>query len=152
MKEQLMMLNPVTAPLWIAGLVALFFSRALRPYRVLGWTYVVVLITFIALEAKNYYVAPIYPVLFAAGAVWFFAVADRHSCLSTRQASVPVVHRRAFGWVVVVLVVGGGLIAAPLATPILPPDRYLAYQSALGVTPSKTEVSHTSAMPQLFAD
>lgn len=139
MKEQMMMLNPFSAPLWIAGVIALFFSRSLRPYRVLGWIYIVVLVTFIALEAKNYYVAPIYPILFAAGAVWFFAAEAARM-------------RRIAGWIVLVLVIGGGLIAAPLALPILSPQDYLAYQARLGVEPPKTEVSHTSAMPQLFAD
>jgi hypothetical protein len=37
--------------------------------RVLGWSYLARLAIMIALKAKNYYLAPIYPVLFAAGAV-----------------------------------------------------------------------------------
>lgn len=128
--QQAMMLNPFSAPLWIAGLVFLFRSPR---YRVLAWTYVILLVTFIKLEAKDYYVAPIYPMLFAAGAVW----------LSARR----VLWIPAFALVVI-----GGLIAAPLALPILSPEKYLAYQRALGVKPQKTEVSHTSEMPQLFAD
>ena len=130
MIQQAMMLNPFAAPLWIAGLIWLFRSPR---YRVLAWTYVIVLVTFIKLEAKDYYVAPIYPMLFAAGAVW----------LSSRKAL----------WIPqLALVVIGGLIAVPLALPILPPAKYLAYQRALGVKPQKTEVSHTSEMPQLFSD
>jgi hypothetical protein len=129
--QQGMMLNPFSAPLWIAGLVALF---AWPRYRVLGWTYVILLVLFIRLEAKDYYVAPIYPVLFAAGAVWF----------ASRSRVV-------FG-ALCALLVAGGLLSLPLATPILPVERYLAYQRALGVKPHASEVSHTSAMPQLFAD
>ncbi len=130
MMQQVMMLNPFAAPLWIAGLIFLFRSPK---YRVLAWTYVVLLIVFIRLEAKDYYVAPIYPMLFAAGAVW----------LSSRKAL----------WIPqLALIVIGGFVAAPLALPILPPQRYLAYQRALGVEPQQTEVSHTSEMPQLFAD
>ncbi|MGN6183271.1 MAG: ArnT family glycosyltransferase [Thermoanaerobaculia bacterium] len=128
--QQAMMLDPFSAPLWIIGLVTLFANAR---YRVLAWIYVVVLVTFIALEAKDYYVAPIYPMLFAAGAVW---------CSARRWRFVP-----AFALVII-----GGLIAAPLALPILSPERYLAYQRALGVKPTKTEVSHTSEMPQLFSD
>jgi len=97
-------------------------------------TYVIVLALFIYLEGKDYYVAPIYPVLLAAGAVWF---------ASLRR----VVYAGVFA-----LVVAGGLISLPLATPILPPPRYLAYQRALGVKPQAAEVSHNSEMPQLFAD
>ncbi|HYO79581.1 MAG TPA: glycosyltransferase family 39 protein [Thermoanaerobaculia bacterium] len=131
MVQQAMMLNPFTAPLWIAGLIALFRNPR---HRVLAWTYVVVLALFLRLEAKDYYLAPIYPLLFAAGAVWF----------STRRRAI---HIGAFA-----IVIAGGLISMPLATPILSPPRYLAYQRALGVEPQQTEVSHTSEMPQLFSD
>ena len=130
MIQQAMMLSPFSAPLWIAGLIFLF--RDAR-YRVLAWTYVLLLATFIYFEAKDYYVAPIYPVLFAAGAAW----------MSSRKLL----------WIPqLALIVAGGVIAVPLALPILPPPQYLAYQRALGVEPSQTEVSHTSEMPQLFAD
>jgi hypothetical protein len=72
-------------------------------------------------------------VLFAAGAVW----------LSTRRAL----------WIpALALILIGGAIAVPLALPILPPAQYLAYQHRLGVKPQKTEVSHTSELPQLFSD
>ncbi|HET8773180.1 MAG TPA: glycosyltransferase, partial [Thermoanaerobaculia bacterium] len=128
--QQAMMLSPFAAPLWIAGLIFLFRSSR---YRVLAWTYVVLLVTFIRLEAKDYYVAPIYPMLFAAGAVW----------LSSRKKF----------WIPqLALIVLGGMVAVPLALPILSPPRYLAYQRALGVKPQATEVSHTSEMPQIFAD
>jgi Dolichyl-phosphate-mannose-protein mannosyltransferase len=128
--QQGMMLNPFSAPLWIAGLIFLFRSPR---YRVLAWTYVVLLIVFIRLEAKDYYVAPIYPMLFAAGAVW----------LSSRKAL----------WIPqLALVVVGGMIAVPLALPILPPAKHLAYRRALGVQPQRTEVSHTSELPQIFSD
>jgi 4-amino-4-deoxy-L-arabinose transferase-like glycosyltransferase len=49
-KQQAMMLNPFSAPLWIAGLIFLFRNPK---YRVLGWIYVVLLATFIKLEAKD---------------------------------------------------------------------------------------------------
>jgi Dolichyl-phosphate-mannose-protein mannosyltransferase len=130
LKQQAMMLNPLFAPLWIAGLFALLFAR---PYRFLAIAYLVLLALFIRMEAKDYYVAPIYPVLFAAGAVW-------------------VARWRAAVLVAFVLVIGGGAISAPLVLPFLPPERYLAYQRALGIEPQRTEVSHTSELPQLFAD
>ena len=130
MIQQAMMLGPFAAPLWIGGLVFLFRSPR---YRAFGIVYVVLIVTFIGLEAKDYYVAPIYPLLFAAGAVWFS---------SRRLLWVPAL----------VLVVLGGLIAVPLALPLLPPPKYLAFQRALGIKPQAAEVSHTSEMPQIFAD
>lgn len=130
MIQQVMMLNPFSAPLWIAGLIWLFTRRE---YRVLAWSYVILLAIMIRLEAKDYYLAPIYPMLFAAGAV-----------LVTRK--------RIATFAVAALIVVGGLIAAPLALPVLPPEQYLAYQRKLGVEPQAAEVSHTSEMPQIFAD
>src|SRR5438876_400892 len=67
--QQTLLVNPLTAPLWLAGLFALAFSARLRPYRFLGWSYVVCYSVFFVLHGKNYYLAPIYPMLLAAGAV-----------------------------------------------------------------------------------
>ena len=38
--------NPFTFPLWIAGLYFYSFSRSGRPYRMLGWMYLVPLLFF----------------------------------------------------------------------------------------------------------
>jgi hypothetical protein len=43
-------------------------------------------------------------------------------------------------------------ILAPLAIPILPPEKLQSYMQAIGVSPPRTETSHTAALPQLFAD
>ena len=128
--QQAMMLNPFAAPLWIAGLVWLFMRRE---YRALAWTYVLLLALMIRLEAKDYYLAPIYPMLFAAGAV-------------------AVTKKKLAAIAVAALVVLGAIPAIPLALPILSPEQYLVYQRKLGIEPQRNEVSHTSEMPQLFAD
>jgi hypothetical protein len=47
----------------------LFFGRDGRRYRALGWAFLVVLATMMALHGKDYYSAPAYPMLLAAGAV-----------------------------------------------------------------------------------
>jgi 4-amino-4-deoxy-L-arabinose transferase-like glycosyltransferase len=39
-------------------------------YRVLGWMYVVPLVLLVVLQGRDYYLAPAYPMLYAAGAVW----------------------------------------------------------------------------------
>jgi len=86
--DQAFIVNPILFPLWCGGLLWLFFggtrkwadplngptSRGLKGrgrYRIFGWTYLVMLVTFIVLKGKNYYLAPAYPILFAAGAVAF---------------------------------------------------------------------------------
>jgi 4-amino-4-deoxy-L-arabinose transferase-like glycosyltransferase len=69
--DQAMIMNPLLFPLWVGGLVWLFFGREGRRYRIFSWSYLVMLISFIVMKGKNYYLAPAYPILFAAGAVAF---------------------------------------------------------------------------------
>ena len=81
-------------PLWVGGLIWLFFGRVEKQqsdgeglnvdrvievgrYRILGWAYVIMLVTFIVLKGKNYYLAPAYPMLFAAGAMGFERLTTR---------------------------------------------------------------------------
>src|ERR1700716_2670204 len=75
--QQTLLVHPLTAPIWITGLLALFFSSRLKPYRFLGWSYLVCYAALFALHGKNYYLAPIYPMLLAAGAVVIETAIDR---------------------------------------------------------------------------
>ena len=140
--EQILILHPVLFPLWGAGLVYLFVAQGGR-WRALGWTFVVCALLMLALRAKSYYLAPMYPMLFAAGAV-AMEIALAQWAL-TRQRRWPQA------------VVAGGVVVAAVpmafvALPILAPERFVAYQSTLGIGPPQTEVSHTAALPQIFAD
>src|SRR5262252_4393748 len=74
--QQLLEVNPVAGMVWLSGLLALLFWRPLRPYRVLGWSYLVSYTVIYLQHGKNYYLAPIYPMLFAAGAVAIDAFAS----------------------------------------------------------------------------
>src|SRR5215213_4147445 len=60
-KGQIFMTQPLTFPIWVAGLYYYLFTDEGRPYRLLGWTYVVMFLLFIVLRGKVYYLAPIYP-------------------------------------------------------------------------------------------
>ena len=138
-KQQILMMNPATFPLWLGGLLWLFLARDGRRYAVLGIAYLVTLAEMIALHGKNYYLAPIYPMLFAAGGVAF----ER------------VLRGKALTWIKPVSVVAMLAIAALLAPtimPILPPDRVVPYMRAIHFEPPKTETSHTAALPQILAD
>jgi 4-amino-4-deoxy-L-arabinose transferase-like glycosyltransferase len=57
-------------PLWIAGLYFYLFSKAGSRFRSVGWMYLVPLVLFIAAKGRGYYLAPAYPMLYAAGSVW----------------------------------------------------------------------------------
>ena len=66
--DQFLIMGPPLAPVWIAGLWRLARHPALRRWRFLAAAYGVLVIVFLATGGKPYYLAGIYPVLFAAGA------------------------------------------------------------------------------------
>jgi hypothetical protein len=136
--QQFVFMNPGTLPLWLAGLVWLFGSRHGRRYRALGIIYLITLAEFIVLHGKSYYLAPAYPMLFAAG-----GVAVERVFVARLKWIKP-----AFLGVILVT----GALFAPLALPILPPEKLVAYMRAIHLQPPRTETSHTAALPQVFAD
>jgi len=131
---QLTLMNPMTAPVWIAGLFWLFRSR---DYRALGWCSVALFLEFVVMKGKVYYLSPVYPMLFAAGSVWL------------ERASRAVPFGRA---VAVALVTIAGVILAPLALPILPVETFIAYQKRLRLEPPATETHRLGKLPQFYAD
>jgi hypothetical protein len=139
MQAQAEMMNLLALPLWLAGLGFYFFARDGRRYRALGWMYLAVLLVMITQRAKAYYLAPIYPALFAAGAL-----------VLERLASQP-----RWGWVrfaaPAVLVISG-LAFAPLAKPLLPVETYVAYAESFGQEPDTGERKELARLPQFFAD
>jgi hypothetical protein len=58
-------------PLAVAGLWFCFLSSEGKRYNTLGWMYAVPLVLFLVMRGRDYYLAPAYPMLYAAGAVWF---------------------------------------------------------------------------------
>jgi hypothetical protein len=58
--------NLLSVPVWIAGLVAYFRSPR---YRMLAWMFVVPFLLFLVNKGRDYYLAAVYPMLFAMGAV-----------------------------------------------------------------------------------
>ena len=69
--QQITLMNPATFPLWFGGLIWLLGFREGRRYRIIAFTYLIALAEFIGMHGKNYYLAPAYPMLFAAGGVAF---------------------------------------------------------------------------------
>jgi len=143
--QQMLVSNPLNAPIWLAGLFALLFWKRLRPYRVLGWAYLVSYAVFFVLHGKNYYLAPIYPMLLAAGAVILENVLDR-----------PETGRPRLQWVkraVVITLLINGVYLAPIVVPILSPEHFLAYAKTLPFKLPVNEYSHArAALPQWYAD
>ena len=145
--QQTLLVNPLTAPIWITGLLALLFSQRLKPYRVLGITYLVCYAVLFALHGKNYYLAPIYPMLLAAGAAVIEAALSGEGA-PARQARL--------NWlkpVIVLILLASGAHLAPIVVPILSPDKFLAYTKSLPFKLPVMEHSHArAALPQWYAD
>jgi len=139
-QQQVGMLNPYTGFVWLIGLFHLLFRRDTRRYQFLAFTYVVFLAVMMYLKGKDYYLAPIYPMLYAAGAVFWERMIRAYPWLRWMRVAIPVV-----------LVVFGAM-AAPLVLPILPPEKIPAYMDALGVKMVRTENGMVSPLPQHFAD
>jgi hypothetical protein len=135
--QQIIALNPLTLPLWLAGLGWYLVGK---PYRMLGIAYIVLFVIFMLMQAKNYFLAPAYPMLFAAGAL----VIERFASQSRRNWLKPF-------YAACVLIVGA--LAAPMALPILPIEMFVQYARPLGGDAGlKSERLATADLPQHFAD
>jgi len=137
--EQFLLVNPLAAPMWLAGLWLFLFDKAGRQYAVLGIAYLVVVMEMIMLHGKIYYLAPAYIMLLAAGAVAW----EKH------------VFTRAHSWLkpaVIAPLVVSGIVAAPLAMPILPVAAAVKYCRFFGVQDVKVENVPLDSLPQLFGD
>jgi hypothetical protein len=66
---QLILIGPLLAPIWIAGLIELLRNPALRALRCFAAAYIVLIPVFIITGGKAYYMSGLYPILLAAGAV-----------------------------------------------------------------------------------
>ena len=53
------------AALLVPFALLFFFSKQGRPFRAFGWAYLVFLAEMMFLHGKMYYVAPVYPMMFA---------------------------------------------------------------------------------------
>ena len=102
--------NIVTLPLWLAGLWYVFATPEGRRYRMIGWMYVIPLITFFLARGRDYYLAPAYPVLIAAGAAF------GEQWITSLRPSTSLLIRRNTWWSLAI----GGLCAGALTLPIAP--------------------------------
>ena len=138
--QQVLLLHPLTAPIWIAGVFALLLSPRLKKYRMLGWCYLIAFTAFVVLKGKNYYLAPIYPMLFAAGAVII-----ETGIVRTRQA-----------WLrpaIIILLIAGGAWLAPVVVPVFSVEHFISYMNKLPFKVPRSEHSHERALlPQHYAD
>lgn len=140
LSQQIVGAHPLALPLWLAGLGTYFFAAEAKRYRPLGWVYLILYVVFTIQQAKLYFLAATYPMLFAAGALMLekFIQGRQWHWLKPTYASI---------------LVSGGVVVAPLFLPVLPVETFIKYSSLLGGDAGiKTERQETGQLPQHFAD
>jgi len=138
---QINALNPVSLPLWLAGVGFLLVSKRGESLRHLGVLFLVLLgLLIVGQKGRPDRIVAVYPLLFAAGGtllgVWL--------------------QRPGFAWLrvaypaVLALV---GVALAPVSLPLLPPATMAKYTEILGIIPQiEAGEGKQSPLPQWLAD
>jgi hypothetical protein len=138
--DQLLMFT-ISAFVWVAGLIWLIRSGNAKGFRALGYTYIAVLLIFLLLRGKSYYMAGLYPVLFAAGGI------------SWEES----LKRKASQIIFIILLALLTLPILPGAIPIMSAPRLVAYFSKIpakmgGEALVRWEDGRMHPLPQDYAD
>jgi hypothetical protein len=139
MVQQVVIYSPLMAPVWLAGIAAL---NAWRRTRFVGIAVLLIYAAFFVLHARDYYLAGLYPVLFAAGGV----------------AVERVLRLTAVRYIYATALVAASVVVAPIALPLLDEKTLIAYRSSaeavIAERPAQesSERFAVSVLPQHFAD
>jgi len=137
--NQIFINGPLSALLWVGGLVWLLTSQRARGLRWIGVSYVLYLLGMIAMHANDYYLAPVYPLLFAAGGVaWSQWLPDGR----TRRLAVP-----AYSF----LIAAYGVLGILIVEPVFTPPEYVRYITPSGLRPRGFIATAQSPLPELMA-
>ena len=140
LRAQMMTLTPWTIPLWLSGVVWLLASRKAREFRFLGVLYLIFLPMMMVLHAKDYYLVPVYPIYFAAGAMCWLP-AGKHGALRYWRVSAYAL-----------LLVVGFFLTIPFSIPVLSPQKFLAWSKTMHYHPADSENHGATILPQFYAD
>lgn len=163
LSDQLLMNLPYLF-VWLSGLYAVSFTGAGKPYRFIGWAFVIVIILLTVTHGKGYYALGAYPILFAFGAAglerWTAMDPDRRA---GRQGS-----KGSKGWpamftgrlllrrIMLIVPLLLGRIFVTIALPFLPPPQLAAYYARTSIARSSGalhwEDLRDHPLPQDFAD
>jgi len=141
--KQIVNMGPMMVFLWLAGLVHLLRRK---DRRWLGLTFIFFFVIMMAMHAKDYYVAPIYPILFAAGGVaWELQFNRRRAVAANRAFAFPVYETT---------LLAGALFILPLSLPLMTPAQWISYTKATGLYAinSNSETNSSGPLPQFYAD
>jgi len=137
-------MQPVNALLWVVGVIALLRGKSIQRGRWLGLAFIFFFAMAFLSHAKDYYLAPVYPAFFAAG-----AIAWEHRFAASRLVQRSSIF--AFPVFEAAMVVTTAIVL-PMASPVLTPQTWVRYTTALHLPHNNTERAATGPLPQFFAD
>lgn len=137
--QEILAMNPLALPVWLAGLGFYFFSKVGKPFRALGWAWVLTAGVILYRSPRIYYLWPAFPLLFAAGGVMWESWLAQPG-LRWLKLAYPA------------LMFASGAVLAPLVIPVLPPETYIRYTKALHLQPPAIETHKLGPLPQIYAD
>jgi len=138
--NQVLVMNPLLAPLWLAGLAGPFLVPRLKDLRFLPIACLALFALVRLGHGKDYYLAAAYPSLMVLGAV-------------TLVPLLTSAWRKATALVLVAGALALTGVIAPMALPILSPPALASWMQRTGLAPQAQEKSFAgTALPQTFAD
>lgn len=137
--SQILMMNPIGAPIWLCGLVAGFAAPELRPYRIFSWMFLTIFLLLALSYGKDYYLAPAFFTILPLAGIYIEQFTERRA--RGLRVAIPALQLASF------------VLLAPLALPILPIETFLKYQAAIGIRPPASERGlQNDEVPQHFSD
>lgn len=123
--------------IWLPGYYFLLRQKAGSLYRPLGWFALATVVLFLATSGKSYYTLGIYPVLFAAGGIFWEQLLKKNWQK----------------WALAGVVLTANLSALPMAIPFMSIERTVNYFDWLGVESLvRWERGNIESIPQDYAD
>jgi len=138
--DQILILNPLSILIWLPGIIFYFISKDGKQFRTVGFIWLTTFaILFINWHSKGEYVAAAYQILFAGGAV----MVEKWSAVPKR------------GWIKYAIaspIIIFSILLSPFARPLLQPETFIKYQSAMGLEPPSNEGHELVGLPQFYSD
>jgi hypothetical protein len=137
--QQILMMTPAILPFWLGGLY-FYFSAEGKKFRAFGWAFIFTIGFFLLAHGKNYYSAPVYPLVLAVGAVATgkILLKERFKARLRMQMTLRVA---VFAWLFI-----GIALLLPVVLPVLPIETYIRYQAYLPFGVPKSEHNQDEAI------
>jgi hypothetical protein len=143
--SQIGQINYLNVPIFLIGLYFFLRSSDAREVRAFGLTYILLYAFMTLIDFKPYYLAPVYPVLYAGGAL----AIEKSSSISRKGIS------RIFGsrpYIVCLLIVA--ILLAPVVMPILSPQTLISVYGETTLQSANGSVAsgESGPLPQTLGD